>query len=206
MRILRNVLTGSSSDFEDLLPFDFFDRAARMRELHKQGRYAGTSKIGTWNSSEEKRQRMVNIRAKNALDKTSTGYGSERKMRLDNKNLILSQYTGQPGYLYFLDFPGLDSIKIGFSKNWEFRTTYQLVSKKSGTEEKVLMIISGTAEKLAELEYDTLLEYQKYTRLNPTGTRYTEYLDRKILPVVYKFLENRVRKDPGLKFEIKNNL
>ena len=66
-----------------------WDRAEHMRQLHAQGRYKGTSKIGLWNISEEKRKRMEIIRAKNALDKTSTGYGSERYLRTINYQLFL---------------------------------------------------------------------------------------------------------------------
>lgn len=202
MIILRNNL----SEFADLLPFDFFNRSERMKQLHREGRYKGTSKIGDWNKSDERKERMKRILEQNSKDKSSEGYGSERKMRLDNKNLLLSQYHGQQGFLYFLDFPGLDSVKVGFSKNWKFRTDYQLVSKKSQTEENVLMIISGLTEDLAELEYNTLIEFQEYTRLDNSGTRYTEYLDRKIKSDVYKYLEKQVKKNPTLKFEIKNTL
>lgn len=209
MIIVRKILNkffNDYSDFQYLLPIDFFNRSERMKELHRQGRYKGTSKIGTWNKSEEKRKRMEEIRERNAKDKSSTGYGSERKMRLDNKNLLLSQYKGQPGYLYFLDFPTLDSVKIGFSKNWEFRTNYQLVSKKSQTEENVIMIISGVTEDLAEIEYNALLDFQDYTRLDETGTRYTEYLDRDIKSDMYKYIEKAVKENPRLKYEIKNSL
>jgi hypothetical protein len=202
MIILRNNL----SEFADLLPFDFFNRSERMKQLHREGRYKGTSKIGDWNKSDERKERMKRILEQNSKDKSSEGYGSERKMRLDNKNLLLSQYHGQQGFLYFLDFPGLDSVKVGFSKNWKFRTDYQLVSKKSQTEENVLMIISGLTEDLAELEYNTLIEFQEYTRLDNSGTRYTEYLDRKIKSNVYKYLEKQVKENPTLKFEIKNTL
>jgi hypothetical protein len=209
MIIFRDLLKkvfNDYSDFSDLVSIDFFDRSARMKELHRQGRYLGTSRIGEWNRSDEKRTRMKLIRERNAIDKSSTGYGSERKMRLDNKNLLLTQYSGQPGFLYFLDFPTLNSVKIGFSKNWEFRTTYQLVSKKSNTEEDILMIISGVTEDLAEIEYNALLKFQEHTILDPTGTRYTEYLSRDIKADIYKYLEDEVRKNPKLKFEIKNPL
>ena len=46
-----------------------FNRSQHMRELHAQGRYVGTSKIGLWNISEDKRERMAELRSKNALDK-----------------------------------------------------------------------------------------------------------------------------------------
>lgn len=99
------------------LPLNNFDRAAHMRELHAQGRYAGTSRIGEWNVSKEKHDRMEEIRKRNLLDKSSHGYGSEYHMRLANKTLLGNKFQGEEGFLYFLEFPG--SIKVGFSKDWE---------------------------------------------------------------------------------------
>jgi len=195
---LKNLFSFGSSDLKDILPFDFFDRSERMKQLHREGRYAGTSKISEWNKSEERKERMQNIRSRNAKDKTSKGYGSEYKMRVDNRNLILSQYRGTPGFFYFLDFPTLDSIKVGYSKNWEFRTKYQLVAKKTNTPEKVLMILSGKSEDLADLEYNTLLEFQDYTRLDSTGTRYTEFLDRHVKSDVYSYILDWIKNSPSL--------
>lgn len=219
MIILRKLWNNIYSGFKDLLPFDFFDRSereeivnktfdrsARMKQLHAEGRYKGTSKIGEWNKSDERKERMKEIRNKNSKDKSSKGYGSEYKMRIDNKNLLLSQYKGQKGYLYYLNFPTIDSVKIGFSKNWEFRTTYQLVSKKSEIPEEVLIIVSGLTEELAELEFNALLHFQDYTRLDSSGTRYTEYLDDKIKKELYDYILNWVKDNPKLKIEIKNPL
>lgn len=194
------------SDILDLLPIHYFNRSERMRELHRQGRYLGTSRIGEWNQSEEKKERMKERREQNSKDKSSTGYGSERKMRLDNKNLLLSQYNGQSGYLYFLDFPSLDSVKVGFSKNWEFRTGYQLVSKKSQIKANVIAVIEGPVVNLAELEYNLLINFIDYTRLDSTGTRYTEYLDRKVKQSVYDYLKDAVKRDTNLNFIINNNI
>ena len=210
MKILRNLwnrfFNNSYSEFEDLLPFDFFDRSERMKQLHKEGRYLGTSKIGDWNKSEERKERMKTIRERNSKDKTSKGYGSEYKMRVDNKNLLLSQYKGQQGYLYYLDFPTLSSVKIGYSKNWEFRTSYQIVSKKSEIHETILLVVSGLTEDLAELEFNALLDFQDYTRLNSSGTRYTEFLDEKVKSDLYKYILDWVKDNPGLNIKIKNSL
>ena len=190
MIILRNLwnrIINSYSSFKDLLPFDFFDRSERMKQLHREGRYIGTSKIGEWNKSEERRERMKTIRDKNSKDKTSKGYGSEYKMRVDNKNLLLSQYKGQHGFLYYLDFPTLDCVKIGYSKNWEFRTTYQIMPKKSDIPENILLLVSGLTEDLAELEFNALLDFQDWTKLNQDGTRYTEFLDDKVKSKLYNY-------------------
>ena len=62
-----------------------WSRSEHMKMLHQSGRYQGTSKIGEWNKSEEKRQRMVNIRSANSLNKNSHGYGSEIHMRIANR-------------------------------------------------------------------------------------------------------------------------
>ena len=220
MIILRNLMNRVKnlySDFKDLFPFDFFSKADReevhkfnrsehMKQLHKEGRYAGTSKIGDWNVSEERRERMKNIREKNARDKESRGYGSEYKMRVDNKNLLLSQYSGQKGYFYLLEFPTLHSIKVGYSKNWEFRTSYQIVSKKSEIPENVSLILSGKTEDLAGLEFDLLLRFQKWTKLDPSGTRYTEFLDESVEKEVYTYILDEVKRNPRIKIEINNGI
>ena len=75
-----------------------FNRSEHMKQLHQEGRYLGTSKIGLWNSSEEKRERMRNIRERNLLDKTSHGYGSEYHQRIGSEPwrqiLLLSDRRG----------------------------------------------------------------------------------------------------------------
>lgn len=172
-----------------------FNRSEHMKKLHSQGRYAGTSKIGQWNVSEEKRIRMENLRAKNALDKTAKGYGSEHAMRVNNRILLHNKFQGENGYLYLLDFP--NSIKVGFSKDWERRTTKQILGGRT------LMIVSGPTIDLADLEFDIFVEFQEYTQLNPEGTRYTEFLDKKVKNKVYKYIENCVAKNPNLRYEIK---
>lgn len=184
--------------------FSEFNRSEHMKLLHSQGRYAGTSKIGIWNSSEEKRERMRNIRLANSLDKTSKGYGSEYHMRVANRNLLYNKFQGNTGYLYFLKYPG--SIKVGFSKNWERRVGYQLEHQFHVLGGKVIAIISGPTSELADLEFDTFTKFQDYTKLSQDGTRYTEFLDLKIRKEVYKFLEERVKSGKGLKFEIHNQL
>lgn len=173
-----------------------WNRSEHMKFLHAQGRYAGTSRIGLWNSSEDKRIRMANLRTKNALDKTSHGYGSEYHMREVNRELLHNKFQGESGYLYFLDFPA--SVKVGFSKDWERRTTQQILGGR------VIMIISGPTDDLADLEFDTLLKFQDYTKLNEDGTRYTEFLDKKEKRPVYKYLEESVKKNKNLKFIVKN--
>lgn len=172
-----------------------FNRSEHMKQLHAQGRYAGTSKIGEWNVSEDKRARMAELRSKNALDKNARGYGSERAMRVNNRNLLYNKFQGESGYFYFLDFP--KSIKVGFSKDWERRTTKQILGGKT------LMIISGPTIDLADLEFDVFVEFQEYTQLSQDGTRYTEFLDKKVKWKVYKYIENYVSKNPKLKYEIK---
>lgn len=179
-----------------------FDRAAHMRELHAQGRYQGTSKIGLWNSSEEKRQRMHDIYAKNALDKASTGYGSELFMRQRNRELLHNKFQGDTGFIYFLEFPG--SIKVGFSRNWERRTSYELYPKKTYLAGKVLMIISGPTSELADLEYNTFIKFQKYTQLSQDKTRYTEFIERRVKSQVTKFLQEEVKNNKNFKLEVSN--
>lgn len=176
--------------------FSDWSRSEHMKQLHAQGRYIGTSKIGIWNSSDEKRQRMSILRQNNALNKLSHGYGSEYHMRLSNRELLHNKFQGKDGYFYFLDFP--NSIKVGFSKDWERRTTKQILGGK------VIMIISGPTNDLADLEFDVFIKFNNYTQLNNDKTRYTEFMDRKIRNQVYKYLEDAVKQNPNLKFEIKN--
>lgn len=178
-----------------------FNRSEHMKQLHAQGRYAGTSKIGQWNVSEDKRVRMAELRSKNALDKNSRGYGSEYAMRVNNRILLHNKFQGEVGYLYFLEYPG--SIKVGFSKNWERRVDYQLTKKYQLLGGKVLMIISGPTNELADLEFDTFIKFKKYTQLSSDGLRYTEFLEKRIKRQVYKFLEDYVSKHPELKYEVK---
>lgn len=173
-----------------------FNRSEHMKLLHSQGRYQGTSKIGIWNQSEEKRVRMAEIRSRNTLDKSSHGYGSEYHMRQANRILLHNKFQGEQGYLYFLEFPG--SIKVGFSKNWERRTTQQIIGGK------VIAIISGPTNDLADLEFDTMIKFQKYTKLNEQGTHYTEFFEKKEKYKIYKFLKDSVKANPKLKFEIEN--
>lgn len=181
-----------------------FNRSEHMKMLHSQGRYAGTSKIGQWNVSEEKRARMAELRSKNALDKNSTGYGSERAMRVNNKLLLNNKFQGEMGYLYFLEYP--KSIKVGFSKNWERRVNNQLTQKYQLLGGKVIMIISGPTNELADLEYNTFIKFMKYTQLSQDASRYTEFLEKRIKQQVYNFLEDSVNINDNLNFEIINKL
>lgn len=173
-----------------------FNRSEHMKQLHQEGRYLGTSKIGVWNSSEEKRERMREIRERNLLDKTSHGYGSEYHQRQNNRVLLHNKFQGEDGYLYLLDFPG--SIKVGFSKDWERRTQKQI------TGGRVALIISGPTSDLADLEFDTFVKFQNYTKLDSTGTRYTEFMDRSVRKQVYDFLLAQVKSNKNLKIEVKS--
>lgn len=185
------------ADFSDLFLLGF-DRAEHMRQLHKEGRYKGTSKIGVWNSSDEKRERMKNIREKNRLDKTSRGYGSELHMRIANRTLLHNKFQGARGFMYFLEFP--KTVKVGFSKEWHRRLNKEI------TGGRVILIISGPTDDLADLEFDTLIEFQEYTKLDETGTRYTEFLDKRVKKQVYDYLIKRVKDNKSLKIDVKNYL
>ena len=173
-----------------------FNRSEHMKQLHQEGRYLGTSKIGVWNSSEEKRERMRNIRERNLLNKQSHGYGSEYHQRQNNRVLLHNKFQGENGFLYMLDFPG--SIKVGFSKDWERRTQKQIIGGR------VVLIISGPTNDLADLEFDTFIKFQKYTKLDESGRRYTEFLDRGVRRQVYNFLLEQVKLNRNLKLEVKN--
>lgn len=115
-------------------------------------------------------------------------------MRLRNRELLHNKFQGETGYFYFLEFP--KSIKVGFSKDWERRTTKQILGGQ------VLKIISGPTNDLADLEFDAFMKFKDYTQLSSDGTRYTEYLDKKIKREVSKFLDDAVRKNPKLKYII----
>ena len=179
-----------------------WNRSEHMKQLHAQGRYQGTSKIGLWNVSEEKRQKMANIRLANSLNKNSRGYGSEWHMRLANRTLLHNKFQGEQGYLYFVEFP--KSIKVGFSKNWERRLNYQLPTINHVMGGKVIAIISGPTNDLADLEFDTFAKFQNYTKLSEDGTRYTEFMELSIKKDVYKFLKSKVLENNKLKFLIQN--
>lgn len=193
MRLQRRLY---SDNFSDLLLC--FNRSEHMKQLHKDGRYKGTSKIGIWNSSEEKRERMKNIREKNRLDKNSRGYGSEYHMRMANRTLLHNKFQGQSGFMYFLEFP--KTVKVGFSKEWHRRLDKEI------TGGRVILIISGPTDDLADLEFDTFIEFQDYTQLDETGTRYTEFLDKKVKRKVYDFLLKKVKENRKLKIDVKNYL
>ena len=193
MRLQRRLY---SDNFSDLLLC--FNRSEHMKQLHKDGRYKGTSKIGIWNSSEEKRERMKNIREKNRLDKNSKGYGSEYHMRMANRTLLHNKFQGQSGFMYFLEFP--KTVKVGFSKEWHRRLDKEI------TGGRVILIISGPTDDLADLEFDTFIEFQEYTQLDETGTRYTEFLDKKVKRKVYDFLLKKVKENRKLKIDVKNYL
>jgi len=177
-----------------------WSRSEHMKLLHSQGRYQGTSKIGVWNRSQEKHDRMIKIREQNLLDKNSHGYGSEYHMRIANHTLLGNKFQGEAGYLYLLEFPL--SIKVGFSKDWERRVNKQLPKQILGG--KVIAIISGPTNILADLEFNTMIKFQKYTKLNSEGTRYTEFIEKSQKNNVYRFLKDEVQKDTRLKFEIQN--
>ena len=193
MRLQRRLY---SDNFSDLLLC--FNRSEHMKQLHKDGRYKGTSKIGIWNSSEEKRERMKNIRERNRLDKNSKGYGSEYHMRMANRTLLHNKFQGQSGFMYFLEFP--KTVKVGFSKEWHRRLDKEI------TGGRVILIISGPTDDLADLEFDTFIEFQDYTQLDETGTRYTEFLDKKVKRKVYDFLLKKVKENRKLKIDVKNYL
>lgn len=193
MRLKRRLY---SDNFSDLLLY--FNRSEHMKQLHKDGRYKGTSKIGIWNSSEEKRERMKNIREKNRLDKNSKGYGSEYHMRVANRTLLHNKFQGQSGFMYFLEFP--KTVKVGFSKEWHRRLDKEI------TGGRVILIISGPTDDLADLEFDTFIEFQEYTKLDETGTRYTEFLDKKVKKKVYEFLLKKVKENRKLRIDVKNYL
>ena len=173
-----------------------FNRSEHMKQLHQQGRYLGTSKIGVWNQSQEKHDRMERIRERNLLDKSAHGYGSEYAMRVNNRNLLHNKFQGANGYIYLLEFP--QSIKVGFSKDWERRTTKQILGGR------VVAIISGPTDDLADLEFDVMIKFQDYTKLDPNGIRYTEFLEKSKKKEVYQFLKDSVRKNKNLKFEVQN--
>lgn len=175
-----------------------WNRSEHMRMLHQSGRYMGTSRIGEWNRSEEKKQRMIGYKTANSLDKNSHGYGSEYHMRQNSRTLLHNKFQGDEGYIYFLQFPA--TIKVGFSKDWERRTTKQILGGK------VIAIISGPTNDLADLEFDTFIKFQKYTQLDSTKTRYTEFMDLRAKRYVYDYLKQRVKDNPKLKFEIQNNI
>ena len=176
-----------------------WNRSEYMKQLHAQGRYKGTSKIGMWNVSQERKERMKQIYEQNRLDKTSRGYGSEYWMRQANRTLLGDKFQGEFGYLYFLDYPA--SVKVGFSKDWQRRVEKQLPKQLLGG--TVIMIISGPTKDLADLEFDTMIKFQKYTKLDSTGTRYTEWLEKSQKRNIYNFLNGEVEKNPKLKFVIK---
>lgn len=178
-----------------LRTFSDWSRSEHMKLLHSQGRYTGTSRIGAWNQSEEKRVRMKEIWERNRLDKQSHGYGSEYAMRTNNRNLLHNKFQGEAGYLYFLEFPA--SVKVGFSKDWERRTTSQILGGK------VLLIVQGPTNDLADLEFDTLIKFQDYTKLDETGTRYTEFLNHRKKNEILRFLESEVKKNPNLEIIVK---
>lgn len=182
--------------------FSNFNRSEHMKLLHQQGRYLGTSKIGLWNSSEEKRERMKNIFARNALDKNSKGYGSEYAMRNNNRVLLHNKFQGASGYLYFVKYPA--SIKVGFSKNWERRLNYEIPHMNHILGGKVILLISGPTDTLADLEFSTFIKFQKYTKLSEDRTRYTEFMDKRIRKEVYQYLKEQIKLDKSLKIEMDN--
>lgn len=171
---------------------DYWSRSEHMKNLHRQGRYKGTSKIGTWNKSDEKKERMKRYREQNRKDKKSKGYGSEHHMRKSNRELLFNKFQGKSGYLYYLSFPA--SVKVGFSKDYIGRTQYL-----GG---KIICVVSGPTEELADLEYDIFMEFMEYTQLDSTGTRYTEFLDKKVMNKVKKFIDERVKDSNNLEYVV----
>lgn len=174
-----------------------WDRSQHMRELHAQGRYKDVdTKIGLWNISQERKERMSRYYEQNRLNKNSIGFGSEHHQRLRNRELLHNKFQGEQGYLYMLEFP--NSIKIGFSKDWERRTTKQILGGK------VLKIISGPTNDLADLEFDTFMKFIDQTQLDSTKTRYTEYMNKISKNNVSKFLDESVKKNNKLNYIINN--
>jgi hypothetical protein len=119
-------------------------------------------------------------------------------MRVANRTLLHSKFQGKSGLMYFLEFP--KTVKVGFSKEWHRRLDREI------TGGRVILIISGPTDDLADLEFDTFIEFQEYTRLDETGTRYTEFLDKKIKKQVYDYLIKKVRENKKLKIDVKNYL
>lgn len=170
-----------------------WNRSEYMKQLHASGRYLGTSKIADWNRSDERRERMRGYYERNILDKSSKGYGSEYHMRERSRSLLHNKFQGETGYMYFLEFPA--SVKVGFSKDWERRTTKQI---RGG---RVLLVLSGPTDVLADLEFDIFQKFQEYTKLSQDGRRYTEYLDKSCKKKILDYLKNSVKESAG-KLEI----
>ena len=142
---------------------------------------------------------MKRLYERNILDKSSKGYGSEYHMRERDRALLHNKFQGETGYMYFLDFPA--SIKVGFSKDWERRTTKQILGGR------VITILSGPTDILADLEFDIFTKFQKYTKLSEDGRRYTEFLDKSCKRKVYDYLMKAVKDSDGkLKIEVKGSL
>jgi hypothetical protein len=109
-------------------------------------------------------------------------------MRLTNRRLLHNKFQSQSGYFYILEFPA--SIKVGFSKNYEGRISYL-----GG---KILEVVAGPTNDLADLEFDILVKFQDCTLLSSDGSRYTEFMDKKISKEVIKFVNSTVKKSKNL--------
>ena len=138
MRLQRRLY---SDNFSDLLLC--FNRSEHMKQLHKDGRYKGTSKIGIWNSSEEKRERISNRAFRRQRDtgliRIQMPPADERKMRQEqaeeNKNtrekslsecsqgffLFKTQviYNEGRGLLFIVEPPQIQRCKIKYINGYD---------------------------------------------------------------------------------------
>lgn len=155
-----------------------------MKNLHEQGTYVGTSKLGEYNKS-EKHRKIASENAKNRrLDKESTAFNSEYSDRIRNRDNILSRYNlTDERYLYVLVFD--DKIKVGSTSKLDRR-----LGTLSGFNAK--HIYKGTVEQMANLECELFLAFKNHTLLSEDGTYYTEYLDRDCLDAVLTFINSNI--------------
>lgn len=156
----------------------------KITELHKTGKYLGTSRIVEYNKSDTHRK-IASEKAKNRrLDKESIAFNSEFSDRIRNRDNILSRYPEDSiRYLYVLEYD--DKIKIGSTSKLERRLNDLKGYNKT-------YIYTGTVKDMANLECDIFIKFKYYTLLDETRSYYTEYLNKSCLYDVLNFIKENV--------------
>lgn len=160
------------------------NHSLKMKQLHKYGVYAGTSKITNYNKSKTHRL-TASLKAKaRRLNKESTAFNSEYSDRIRNRDNIRSRYNSEENrYLYVLEYD--DKIKVGSTSKLDRR-----LNELTGFNDK--HIYKGTVYNISGLECNILLKFKDYTLLDETGSYYTEYLDKTCLSDVLAYITNNL--------------
>ena len=125
-------------------------------------------RIAKFNKLDSVRSKRRDKAIDRALLKGSRGFNSEYSDRIRNCENIVSRFgLVQPRYLYVIDVG--NSIKLG--------STNTLQRRMNSLGGELLFLLKGPTKDIAELERDTLIKFEKYTKLSEDKSFFTEFME-----------------------------